>query len=173
MRVTANGFPKAGNHALVKGLQLLGVDCDVSHIPVAEGVPADVPHVFIKRDPRNIICSWLRFQGRPVTQGMFLTCLDRFQERGLVDEMAEYEGWLHDTSTIVVRYEDLIASDVVLRRLASVLEVPYLDDAFTHLPGMTRTWHKQHSDYQTIWTPEVEAGWVAAGGPDLLKRWGY
>lgn len=168
--VIANGFPKSGNHALVKAIQLLGQPCGVNHIPFGE---VEGKHIFIKRDPRNVICSWLRFNGQPVTPGTFITAFRRFQFASLVEEMAEYEGWLTDENTLVVSYEDLIADDFCLREVAGFMGVPYLDGAFDHLPGMTRTWYPEHSDYRTLWTPEVDAVWVAEGGQELLARWGY
>lgn len=166
--VTTNGFPKSGNHALVKALQLLGQPCQVNHIKFGENVEG--PHIFIKRDPRNVICSWLRFNGQPVTPGMFLSAFRKFQERSLVEEMAEYEGWLDG---FVVRYEDLIADDSEMRRIAEHLDVPYIAGAFEALPGMTRTWFADHSDYSTVWTEDVNAVWDAEGGNELLARWGY
>ena len=169
--VTTNGFPKSGNHALVKAVQLLGVPCDVAHITF--GRPVEAKHVFIKRDPRNVLCSWLRFNGQPVTPGMFITAIRKFQDRPLVDEMAEFEGWLTDENTLVVSYEALISSATELERIADYLATPYIYGAFEALPGMTRTWFADHSDFRAIWTPEVEAVWQAEGGPELLKRWDY
>ena len=168
--VTTSGFAKAGNHALVKAVQLLGQPCEVTHVAYVGPIGQ---HVFIKRDPRNIVCSWLRFNGRPVTPGMFITALRLFQHASLVEELAAYEGWLTDPQTLVVSYEALIASDAEMRRIAAYLDVPYLDDAFSELEGLTSTWFAQHSDYRAIWTPEVEAVWAAEGGPVLLARWGY
>ena len=169
--VITNGFPKSGNHALVKAVQLLGQPCHVNHIAFGEAMEGQ--HIFIKRDPRNILCSWLRFNGQPVAPGMLITAFRNFQGRPLVAEMAEYEGFLNDASTHVVRYEDLIADDSCLRGVAAFLQVPYLEGAFENLPGLTRTWFADHSDYRAIWTPEVEAVWNAEGGPELLARWGY
>lgn len=168
--VTTSGFAKAGNHALVKAVQLLGQPCEVTHVAYVGPIGQ---HVFIKRDPRNIVCSWLRFNGQPVTQGMFLTAFRKFQYASLVDEMAAFEGWLTDPQTLVVSYESLVASDVEMRRIAEYLGVPYLDDAFSELEGLTATWFAEHSDYRTLWSPEVEAAWAAEGGNDLLNRWGY
>ena len=170
-KITTNGFPKSGNHALVKAVQLLGVPCEVTHIPFGGRVGAK--HVFIKRDPRNVLCSWLRFNGHPVTPGMFITYFRRFHTLALVDEMAEFDGWLDDENTLVVAYEDLISSGVEMERIAAYLGVPYIAGAFEALPGMTRTWFAEHSDYRAIWTPEVEAAWVAEGGAELITRWGY
>lgn len=169
--VTANGFPKCGNHALVKALQLLGQPCQVNHIQFGGEVIGK--HIFIKRDPRNVVCSWLRFKGQPVTPGMFITAFRLFNDKSLVEEMADYEGWLHDASTHVVRYEDLVADDACLRGIAAFLEITYLTGSFENLPGMTRTWYADHSDYRAIWTPEVETVWGAEGGPELLAAWGY
>ena len=166
--VITNGFPKSGNHALVKALQLLGQPCRVNHIKVGE--PVEGQHVFIKRDPRNVICSWLRFNGQHVTPGMFLTAFLQFQERSLIDELAEYEGWL---AGFVVRYEDLIASDAEMRRIAEHLNIPYIDGAFEAHPAIPRTPCADHADYPTIWTPDVGSFWNKNGGPDLLARWGY
>lgn len=168
--VTTTGFAKAGNHALVKAVQLLGQPCEVTHVAYVGPIGQ---HVFIKRDPRNIVCSWLRFNGRPVTPGMFITALRLFQHASLVEELAAYEGWLTDPQTLVVSYEALIASDAEMRRIAAYLDVPYLDDAFSELEGLTSTWFAQHSDYRAIWTPEVEVVWAAEGGNELLARWGY
>jgi len=169
--VTTSGFPKSGNHALVKAVQLLGVNCQINHLPFGSQV-AD-KHIFIKRDPRNVVCSWLRFIGRPMTDGMFLTSFRNFQGRSLVAEMADYEGWLRDENTHVVRYEDLISDDACLRGIAEFLNIPYLESAFANLPGLTRTFFAQHSDYTQIWTPEVSTIWENEGGNLLLKQWGY
>lgn len=169
--VTTNGFPKSGNHALVKGLQLLGVPCSVNHIPFGE--PVAGRHVFIKRDPRNVVCSWLRFNRQQVTPGLFIALLRKFIDRPLAEEMAAYQGWLTAPGTLVVRYEDLIASDAELRRIASHLGVPYIAGAWEALPRLTYSWRWPHSDYADVWTPEVAAVWQAEGGPALRQAWGY
>lgn len=168
--VTTSGFPKSGNHALTKAVELLGIPCEVQHIEYAGPIGQ---HMFIKRDPRNVVCSWLRFNGKPVTPGMFLSAFRKFQDKSLIDEMTPYEGWLTDPGTLTVSYEALIASDAEMRRIATYLETPYIDGAFEELPGLTATWFDVHSDYRTIWTPEVDSAWNAEGGGELLTRWGY
>lgn len=166
-----NGFPKSGNHALVKACELLGIPAEVQHRPYETGAG---PCLFIKRDPRNILVSWLRFHGKEVTPGMFLSAFRYFQEDTLIAEMAAYEGWLSDRDTLVVSFESLIASPVDMIRIAARVGVPYLGGAWDHLPGLTRTWHAVHSDYRDIiWTPDVRKAWDAEGGGELLARWGY
>lgn len=172
--VITNGFSKAGNHALVKACQLLGQPCKVDHIPYDPVTDAETAgrHIYIKRDPRNIVCSWLRFTNNPVTPGTFIAAFRKFAEKSLIEEMATHEGWLKSTAH-VVRFEDLIASDATMRDIANHLGIPYIAGAFEALPGMTRTWHADHSDYTQIWTPEVDIVWLTEGGPALLARWGY
>lgn len=172
MKITTSGFPKHGNHALVKAMQLLGQPCQVEHIPYGQAIPGR--HIFIRRDPRNALISWLRMHGQPETPGMFISAFRRFQERTLVDEMAEYEGWLSDPATLVTTYEALVSTKMEMQRLCHLLDIPYLDGAFENLPGMTRTWEAQgYADFTTLWTDEVDAVWKAEGGSELLDRWGY
>jgi hypothetical protein len=171
-RVVTNGYPKMGNHALVKALQLLGEPCDVNHIPYGETLP-DGKHVFIKRDPRNALISWMRFVGKPVTEGMFVSTMRWLGRSNYRDDLAKYEGWLTDPATLVVCFEDLIASPAEMQRLASHLDIPYLDGAWEALPGLTRTWTGKLSDFREIWTPYVEGCWNAGDGAGILQWWGY
>lgn len=174
MNVRINGFPKAGNHALAKALALLGVPVDVEHRPYSEGLPIDARQVFVIRDPRNIICAKLRSELQPVTPGLFLTTFRKFQDRSLVEEMADYEPWLRHKRTYVIRYENLIRNDAAMRMLAAELGIPYFDGAWETLPGITRTWMgHDHSDYRDVWDVRVRMVWEAEGGPQLLEAWGY
>lgn len=162
-----NGPPKMGNHALWKACELMGiVTSGVNHVPH----PGDVgqPHVCIKRDPRNALVSWVRFEGLPVTQGTLIAAMASY-----LQEIAGYEGWLTDPGTLVVSFERLVADDQQMREIAAHVGVPYLDDAWPNLPNHTKTWTGRLSDYREHWTPAVDAAWVAAGGPALLERWGY
>lgn len=171
--IITNGFPKSGNHALVKACQLLGVPCDVNHLPFGKLPEETTKHILITRDPRNIVVSWLRFQGMPVTPGMFITHFRKFTADSLVNEMGTYDGFLTDPNALVVKFEDLIASDAEMRRIAEYLDVPYIDGAFESLPGMTRTWTGEYSDYKKIWAPQVQEVWDNEGGNNLLRIWKY
>lgn len=179
--ILANGFPKHGNHALVKAMQLLGLPARVQH---AHDLQADARVAFIKRDPRNGLLSWIRQQGYPQTPGMFIAHFRQFDmgadptlehpmAGSLPQVMQPFEHWLTDERAIVVSYEALTADDAEMRRLADWAGVPYIADAFNWLPGMTKTWCADHSDWRKVWTPEVQAVWAAEGGPELLARWGY
>ena len=174
MNIFANGFPKTGNHALVKALELLGVPAEVNHRPFSQGLPKGTTHhVLIKRDPRDVVISMLRFNHQPVTVGTFLARFRKFQGASLVEEMAEYEPWLGGALTVLVRYEDLSASDREMRRIAAAIGIPYLEGSWEQLPGLTYTWNEVHSDYRAIWGPTLEGVWNSEGGADLLQRWGY
>lgn len=167
--VYANGFPKSGNHALVKTLELLGQPAEVHHTRCSEAVEG--AHVFIKRDPRNVVVSWLRHHRHAVTPGTFLTAFRKFEHRPLVDEMGEFEGWL--TTAYVVRFEDLIADEATMRGIAAFVGAPYIDGAFAALPGDTLTYNDVPSDYRAVWTPLVAETFSREGGDALLTRWGY
>lgn len=162
-----NGPPKMGNHALWKACELLGIVTNgVNHVEH----PADIerPHIFIRRDPRNALVSWVRFEGMPVTQGTLITAMASY-----LPQLARYEGWLTDPDTLVVTFERLVSDDQQMREIAAHCGVPYLDDAWPNLPNHTKTWTGRLSDYREHWTPAVDDAWVAAGGPALLERWGY
>lgn len=172
--IVVNAFPKHGTHAALKACWLLGTNPYLGHFPHKAGLPEDTTHhVFIKRDPRDALLSSVRAQGHPMTQGMFIRMFRRFENVHLVEELSAFTPWLSDANTLVLKYEDLIASDGELHRLASYLGEPYLDDAFANLPGHTITWRIPHVDYRTLWTPQVEEIWNAEGGTQLLKDWGY
>jgi hypothetical protein len=173
--VFATGFYKSGNHALVKALQLLGCPCKVDHQPFSESWALwPGARVFIARDPRNVLVSWVRHQGQPVTTGMLIAYARDFEAgQTIAQAMQPYEGWLADAGTLLVRYEALVASDAEMRRIASHVGVDYIDDSWRWLPGMTRTWNKERSDYRAVWTPQVDRAWQQVGGQELLQRWGY
>lgn len=173
MTVIVNGYPKSGTHALLKTCELLGVPTsEVNHIPFGEPLPEGT-HLFIKRDPRNILISWLRSNNKPVTQGMFISAFQSIYGKLFPNSLAEYAGWLTDTNTYVIKFEDLISSDIVMRNLASYLNISYLEDAWPNLPGFTVTWTGEYSDWTKLWTPELDTFWNANGGQEILTIWNY
>ncbi len=171
MRVLVNGVPKSGTHALKKAVALLGVESDNRHVEYGMQVDHD-KHVFIKRDPRNVLLSKVRFEGQPVTQGMVILKMQNFNGEPFNLVLSRYAPWLTQAPHIVV-YEELISDKSVLRRIAKYLGVHALGDAFSNLPGHTATWNPEHSDYRYVWTAEVEAAWNDIGGPAILQEWGY
>lgn len=173
--VITNGVPKSGNHALAKAVQLLGHACEVDHQPWGEHwAMTTVPRIFLRRDPRNIVLSWATHQRLPHNAATVKRLLRSFVNGpSLVQEMAAYEGWLSDAGTLQVRYEDLVASDAEMRRIAAYLGEPYPEGSWEHLPGLTWSWTPNHADWRAVWTPRIERDWSDAGGDELLKRWGY
>lgn len=174
MKILCNGFPKTGNHALQKAIELLGQPVSVNHIPFTEGIDADIDlHLHVIRDPRDIVVSWLRHNSESVTPGLFISRFRKFQFKSLIEEMADYEGWLTDPRTIIIRYENLVTDIHVMEDIATFMNVPYLNGAWEELPGLTRTWNAVKSDHKSIWTSDVQKVWADEGGNELLKRWGY
>lgn len=171
--LTINGIPKAGCHALLKACELLGIPTgNVEHLTYKE--KTERKYVFIIRDPRNILISWLRSKSKEVTQGNFISAFRRYDERqSFIEHIKSFLGWLSDPDTLVVRFENLIKDDKEMRRIADYLGVSYLDDAFENLPGLTRTWTGKYSDYQDIWTEELQKVWNEEGGVEIQKLLGY
>lgn len=172
-RVIASGHPKSGCHALVKALHLLGWPCQVEHREHDSGLVDR--HVFIKRDPRNVAVSWVRWLKQPVTEGTVIAAMRNIANtwKTLPASLAEYQGWLHQQNTLVVSYEALTASPAELHRMAKYLGSTVPPDAWPNLLGGTETWSGQPSDWQSVWTPGIEQHWQSIGGAELLRTWGY
>lgn len=179
--VLVNGFPKSGTHALWKACYLLGINAEHGHFQPDE-LPACDRHLFIKRDPRNVLASAVRAgmgriaqegTGFPLNGGSFTAALRDFNGEPFCDQLAKMEPWLDAPACHIVSYEDLIASDTAMRGIANYCDVPYIDGAFELLPGHTRTWNERHVDWRSIWSENVERAWGEAGGAAVVKRWGY
>lgn len=151
---------------------MLGHHADIGHYPMTDPLPHEFETLekllFIKRDPRNMIVSGMRDKGMPVCQGAFLSYFrsPEFQE------IHHFTPWLK-IDCFQTSYEALMADDRELRRLAEYLGIPFLDDAWNNIPGHTRTWRVPHSDYTQVWTPTVREQWIAEGGNEILRDWGY
>lgn len=172
--VIASGHPKSGCHALVKALHLLGWPCQVEHRAFGSDLGGR-PHIFIKRDPRNVAVSWVRWLKQPVTEGTFIAACRNMANtwRALPASLADYEGWLTHTGTLVVSYEALIASPEEINRMARHLGSEVPADAWPNLLGGTATWSGQPSDWREVWTPGLQRHWQSIGGAELLRAWGY
>lgn len=166
-----NGFYKSGNNALRKACELLGVEMPINHIPYADNPGG--PCIFIKRDPRNVIVSMIRFRQLQVTVENFQALATNFNTDTVANEFATYHGWLNDTNTTVVRYEDLIANDTCMKLLAKTLNVAYPINAFANLEGLTFSYNAVHSDFTTVMTPDLATWWESVGGNSLVADWGY
>lgn len=180
----ANGMPKTGTHALLKGMELLGIPASLAgpqdgfgymdHIPYSASPPAG-KMVHIIRHPKNMLISWVRWVGNPVTEGMLIGAIQSYNTIGIAATLDAYQGWLSDANVHTVKYEDLVASAQALTDIATFLGVSYLVDAFANLPGLTETWTGSPSDYTTkaAWTANVDAAWTAAGIPARQAAFGY
>lgn len=127
-----------------------------------------LPCFFIKRDPRNALVSWIRYERMPVTQGTIISTMHSF-----LSMLEKFEGWLTAADTLVVSFERLVKDDSQMREMAAFAGVDYLEDAWPNLPNHTKTWTGRLSNYQEHWSPAVEKAWVQNRGSDLLTRWGY
>ncbi|MBV8666732.1 MAG: sulfotransferase domain-containing protein [Burkholderiaceae bacterium] len=165
----------------MKAVQLLGQPVpDVSHIPYGQTLPnGTTKHVFIKRDPRNTLISWMRYNWMSVTEGTIMAAIGIPTPDGTLLQVADsYLGWLTDPSTYVVKFEDLISNEATLEGVATFLGVPYIAGSFANLPGYTTTWTgtgttPAYSDYTQVWTSNLASFWTANGGDTLVSAYGY
>ena len=174
MNIIVNGHPKSGTHALLKAVELLGQPAEIGHFYDASQVPEGISHFFhIKRDPRNVLLSWMRFNGVAITDGMYMSKFRGFDgSMSFVESASRYTHWLNGP-VYNVKFEELIANESVMQGIAGYLGVDYLENAFLSLPGLTPTWTGEYSDYTTIWTPAVDNMWLSEGGAELQAAWGY
>lgn len=172
--VNCNGIPKSGTHALEKAVQLLGQKTQHGHLPYSKK-PSHT-HILILRHPKNMLVSWVRFIRSIVTQGFLIEAMSNYSQEDagtFYDEFLAYKPYLTDKDTLVVKYEDLVLSDECIKKIADYLDVPYLDDAFDSLLGMTKTWTGRPSVWQEHWTDEVQKVWENINGPEIEKVWNY
>lgn len=160
--ILVSGIPKSGTHALLKAVELLGVPAPMhEHLPFGPLPAGTEKHLYIIRHPRNILMSWVRFENKPVTTGTLIGAMRDFAGKRFAEVLESYMGWLTDPQTFIVRYERLCSTPDAIRDIAIYLDVPYLDDAFPNLPGLTPTWTGSPSDWRTVWNPEVDCWWDA------------
>lgn len=184
--VIANGFPKTGTHALKKAIELLGLTrvqhMHQPHHRATGGKPFkfDGRMVIVYRHPRNVLVSTCRALGNATASGNLIGLIRDHRSPfspSDVGSMARayraYLPWRDDKRCLVVRYEDLVSSDASLRRMAGYLGVPFLDDAFANLPGLSPTWSGAPSRWQDHWSEAVEAVWIEAGMQALQEELGY
>jgi len=172
--IICNGLPKSGTHALVKAVQLLGQpDTEHVHEPFGYDIGQN-KHILVKRNPRNVLVSWVRFHGVQVTSGNLIGAIKRINDRSLGKLFNDYKGWLTDPSTLVVKFEDLTTDNgATIQLIANYLAVPYLTDAYTYLPGLTRTWTGNLSNWRNHWSAQVESEWNLSGADVAETDWGY
>jgi hypothetical protein len=169
LTVATIGPPKAGNHLLVKVVGLMGAVGHVEHVEYAKVRVRRSRTIFIKRDPRNIVLSWQRAVSKSDT---YAGAMWAYEGKGIVKALADYEGWLQDADTLVVRFEDMYVPSQ-LQEIADYVDAPLPDDILDSLPGGTFTWSGELSDYRAVWSDEVQAAWNSIGGEELRRRWGY
>ena len=172
--IHCNGLAKCGTHALQKAIELLGVPF-VKGSALMSRVPYDSAStgpgsVYIYRHPKRWLVSLVR-QAREdvVTQGFLISTM-----HDVYPLWMSYEPFLSDSDTLSVRLEDLIGDGGgTLRAIADHIGTLYLEDAYANIPGMTHSFNKVPSTWEPHSTPETEAAWIAARGPEVEKAFGY
>lgn len=188
MNVLINSIPKSGTHALARAVELLGIPylgyltderegdgARIVHLPPGAMDMAGRKHLFIFRDPRNVVLSSLRRTGKPLTQGTIISETRAFQGgRSFYDQARPYLGWFSDPAIHAVRFESLLSDGgVTVAGIAAVLGVMAFDDCYPNIIGPTETYTGKLSDWRNYWTPAIEEVWQAEGGADIQRAFGY
>lgn len=151
--IYANGIKKSGTHLLQKYLKTLGKESVVHHAAYRE-IEHDAEHHFIVRDPRNVICSWVRWRGRPVNEETIIEAIETFQDGfSFVKYCQRFVPWLTDKETTLHCFELL--------------------SAIPSLHGGTPTYTANLVDWSLSWTDAVDIEWRAKGCADLQLAMGY
>lgn len=176
MCVQVNGFPKCGNHAVKKGIELLGViDVEINHRPYSDVMPWTFTGQLVMpiRHPRNVLISKCRWEHRPLCSGSLIGFVRKFDHEPMQVEYGAFLPWMRYARVLTVRYEELVSSATTLRTIASFLQVPFLTDAFPNLPGITYSWNATPSRWEDHWSPALDRVWADEGMTDLEGRLGY
>ena len=169
--IICNGIPKSGTHALVKAVQLLGQPTRHEHLPYSQKLNGK--QILIKRHPRNIIISWVRFIKQQVTEGFIIHEMKTFEDNGLVQCLNDYSGYLTDKDTLVVSFESLISEESELRNISDFIGCEYIGDAFNNIIGLTPTYTGELSNWEDHWTDNIDKEWVKLNGHTAERLWNY
>ncbi len=202
MLVICNGNPKAGTHALVKTVELLGIpwdhtgQCRLGHCILGhwstsnpppqvtaylvkkeldETAKPDFKHIHIVRNPRNMLVSWVRFSTGECSPGRLISAFKNYVlNKPIYDEFVAYVGWLDFPGVLTVRFEELTGDKgETAQKIADFLGVPVLPDTVERRLGGTVTWTGKLSHWPDYWSDEIEAAWVEARGPEIEEMFGY
>ncbi|MCK8137771.1 hypothetical protein [Pseudoalteromonas sp. 2CM28B] len=129
-------------------------------------------HLFIYRDARNLALSWLRHRNREdSTIAVSTKNLIKLIKGGMFgvsipDFYSGFINWIADPKTFVISFEEITSGNYSFSKLETFLEVPAgsIDNSIF---ANSSTKNKVHSNWKDLWSDDVEAAWVEAGGISL------
>ena len=167
--IVCNGASKTGTHLLLKAVYLFGsVGFTATHAHKKYGSKIYGKHIHIKRNPRNVLISWLRFTGQDLTDKNLLRNMPH-----VINEMNEYLGWLNDKDTLNVSFENLLTDEKEIKRISDFIEVPLSADHFRKLWGDTPTFTNSLSNWRESFSDKIKKEWGLMGGHELERLLGY
>ena len=177
--ILCNGAPKTGTHLLFKAVRLFD-GCAAAavhgHHDLNKMPPKGVnKHVEIVRNPRNAVCSMVRFSKLEVTRDNILKLIPTVLER-----CNNHLMWVRDSAVLTVRFEKLLTDPVELQRIAEYIGKPLIENHFKELWGNTHTFTDALSNWKDHWpTPletdfaEFDAAWSKYGGYSYEEELNY
>jgi hypothetical protein len=157
------GIMKSGTHALQRAVALFGGEGEHGHIPWDSRSEINQPHLYIIRNPRNVLVSWVRHTHGSISEELLFNAIDTFEGgTSMAKHFAVYDGWLTDPGTLVVTYERLLGRIEEMQRIAVYLglDATLAPAAFTRLPfEETLSRNTRPSDWRQHWTPALDDRW--------------
>jgi hypothetical protein len=166
--IYANGLPKSGTHLLCAWLEQNGArrfqEGTYKAYRAAPKQPSPRhyaymhshiwPHHYVRgqvitvfRHPRDVLASYAQWpQGKPILEAL--------------------EGYLGG-----VPFVEAYRKFLPWKRKGAWVSFEWL--LYNCQTRAGKTWSGQLSDWRKVWTPEIEAAYVAAGGLDLEREAGY
>ncbi len=183
--VICNGNPKAGLHALLRTVELLGIPLDVTgqgktghciggHWPLSNP-PLVGKHIHIIRNPRNMLVSWTRFTRGDFAPGFLISAFKSYYlKKPIYEEFMDYVPYLRRKGILTVRFEGLAEGDGdTAESIAAFIGTPMLPGVIERRLGGTITWTGKLSIWEDYWSDAIEEAWVEARGLEIEKAFGY
>lgn len=168
--ITVNGSPKTGTHLLLKAVYTFegeGYTARHTHSDSTRVVAGK--HIHIKRNPRNVLISYIRYLGRAdLSKPHILKTIPI-----VIEEMKMYLPLLTTKAILNVSFEELLTNPAELGRIAAYIGLPCKPTQFDNLWGNTLTFTGSLSNWRDYWDDDIAAEWEARGGKILEALMGY
>ncbi len=166
MPIICNGSPKTGTHLLLKSIYLFG---GLGYTAVHKHDPNLSNCIHIKRNPRNVLISYIRhFDKSNLTTENITKHIPI-----IIKEMSSYINLLSDSNVLNVSFEKLLTNSNELERISKFIDLPLIDDHFKKIWGNTPTFTNKLSNWREHWNEEINNKWIELGGVELENTFGY
>ena len=128
--------------------------------------------IFIIRNPRNIALSWIRhickLRSIEVTPENITEIMQKGMfYRSIPEYISFFTPWIHSPFAFVVKFEDIFLNSSTLISMTEYLESKFNPADFTDLFENSSTYSGKNSNWQEIWSSNIQKVWDSSGGSQL------